>query len=423
MASSNIKLFDENKGNMLSDSEFSISNQRMNGLQTGVASSQLQNKAMYQASLISYAIAQIMMQNGKNANDTDAVSAFVANLSSTMLQKVYDIATTAEAQAGVATGKWMSPALVKAEIDTLAAKAQNILSDNTKALYGLGADALPDDVLSLIADNLNDKLSYVWQRYRYDGLTFGDANTTTTLKCTGYNDARTVYYSDSVIVKNPVSGVLELAEPITSISVTFNNYGNYTNVLRGKYFYTQDDPTIYHGDESTTRIYTSGGSGSTAYYVYIQYAQKITVNYTKLDDVYSLEPSAYPAGGFDSSGSVFYIFAGMKSILEAGCAKAATGSYTGTGTYGISNPNSLTFDFNPQLLFVWGVTADTSDSSKIFNMIIFCGSAVSITCRNSDYISRATVTCSESTVSWYSTNDAALQGNYRNTTYKYLAIG
>ena len=117
MASSNIKLFDENKGNMLSDSEFSISNQRMNGLQTGVASSQLQNKAMYQASLVAYAIAQIMMQNGKNANDTDAVSAFVANLSGTMLQKVYDLATTEEAQAGVATGKWMSPALVKAVID------------------------------------------------------------------------------------------------------------------------------------------------------------------------------------------------------------------------------------------------------------------------------------------------------------------
>ena len=116
MASSNIKLFDENKGNMLSDSEFNTSNQRMNGLQTGVASSQLQNKAMYQASLVAYAIAQIMMQNGLNANDTDAVSAFVANLSGTMLQKVYDLATTEEAKAGVATGKWMSPALVKAAI-------------------------------------------------------------------------------------------------------------------------------------------------------------------------------------------------------------------------------------------------------------------------------------------------------------------
>lgn len=123
MASSNIKLFDENKGNMLTDTEFDISTQRLNGLQTGIASSKLQNKAMYQASLVAYAIAQVMMQNGKNANDTDAVSAFVANLSGTMLQKVYDIATTEEAKAGVATGKWMSPALVKAAID-------KTLSDN-----------------------------------------------------------------------------------------------------------------------------------------------------------------------------------------------------------------------------------------------------------------------------------------------------
>ena len=117
MASSNIKLFDENKGNMLTDTEFNISSQRLNGLQTGVASSQLQNKAMYQASLVAYAIAQVMMQNGLNANDTDAVSAFVANLSGTILQKVYDLATVEEAKAGVATGKWMSPALTKALFD------------------------------------------------------------------------------------------------------------------------------------------------------------------------------------------------------------------------------------------------------------------------------------------------------------------
>lgn len=157
MASSNIKLFDENKGNMISDSEFSISNQRLNGLQTGVASSQLQNKAMYQASLVAYAIAQVMMQNGLNANDTDAVSTFVANLSNTMLQKVYDVATTAEAQAGVAAGKWMSPALVKAAIDTLAAKAQNILSDETKALYSLGSGAVPNDAFAKIVQLLQNK--------------------------------------------------------------------------------------------------------------------------------------------------------------------------------------------------------------------------------------------------------------------------
>ena len=106
MASSNIKLFDENKGNMLNDTEFNISTQRLNGLQTGVASSQLQNKAMYQTSLVAYAIAQIMMQNGKNANDTDAVSAFVNNLSASIVQKKLDKASANDI-AGKIAGKWV----------------------------------------------------------------------------------------------------------------------------------------------------------------------------------------------------------------------------------------------------------------------------------------------------------------------------
>ena len=119
MASSNIKLFDENKGNMLSDTEFSISNQRLNGLQTGVASSLLQNKAMYQTSLVAYAIAQIMMQNGLNANDTDAVSAFVGNLSASIVQKVLDKATKQDIENGV-KGKWIPSELFKSNNEELA---------------------------------------------------------------------------------------------------------------------------------------------------------------------------------------------------------------------------------------------------------------------------------------------------------------
>ena len=106
MASSNIKLFDENKGNMLNDTEFNISTQRLNGLQTGVASSQLQNKAMYQASLVAYAIAQLMLANGKNANDTDAVSTFVNNLLASIVQKVADKASANDVANQVA-GKWI----------------------------------------------------------------------------------------------------------------------------------------------------------------------------------------------------------------------------------------------------------------------------------------------------------------------------
>ena len=117
MPTNNILLFDQNKGNMMGDTEYNTNQQRLNGVQSGIASSQLQNKFQYQVSLVAYAIASLMYNNGLDANDADAVSAFVSNLSGTLVQKVLDKASTSEAQAGTVDTKWMSPALVKAAID------------------------------------------------------------------------------------------------------------------------------------------------------------------------------------------------------------------------------------------------------------------------------------------------------------------
>lgn len=114
MPTNNFKLFDQNKANLLSDTEYANATQRLNGVQTGVASSQLNNKFAYQVSLVAYAIAQIMNQNGLDASDTLSVSAFVGNLSGSLLQKVADKASSAEAAAGVLTNKYISPATMKA---------------------------------------------------------------------------------------------------------------------------------------------------------------------------------------------------------------------------------------------------------------------------------------------------------------------
>lgn len=112
MASTNIKLFDENKSNMMTDAEYGTNTQRANGVQTGVASSELQNKFQYQMSLVAYAVAQLMMANGLNAVDTDAVSTFVGNLSNSIVQKVLDKASSADMIAGTNNAKWVTPALV-----------------------------------------------------------------------------------------------------------------------------------------------------------------------------------------------------------------------------------------------------------------------------------------------------------------------
>ena len=114
MPTNNFKLFDQNKANLLSDTEYANATQRLNGVQTGVASSQLNNKFAYQVSLVAYAIAQIMNQNGLDASDTLAVSAFVGNLGGSLLQKVADKATEEEVIKGIVDNKYITPKNAKA---------------------------------------------------------------------------------------------------------------------------------------------------------------------------------------------------------------------------------------------------------------------------------------------------------------------
>lgn len=95
-----------------------------------------------------------------------------------------------------------------------------------------------------------------------------------------------------------------------------------------------------------------------------------------------------------------------------------TGSYTGTGTYGESNPNSLTFEFEPKLLFF----RQKSNGRGI-------GDVNAIFTKNDDsaYIAGAswyaiTVTWGGNAVSWYSTS-TSYQMNSSGYEYSYIAIG
>jgi hypothetical protein len=106
MPINNFKLFDEKKANMMSDDDYAINQQRLNGVQSGVASSQLQNKTLYQTALMCYALAQLMAANGYDANDANAVSTFVNNLSRSMVQKVVDKASANDV-ANKVSGKWV----------------------------------------------------------------------------------------------------------------------------------------------------------------------------------------------------------------------------------------------------------------------------------------------------------------------------
>lgn len=161
MAGNNFKLFDENRQNMLSDQEYNDSQQRLSGVQAGIASSMLNNKFSYQMSLVAYAIAQMMNANGYDATDSLAVSAFVGNLSNSVLQKVIDKATDAEAIAGLNDTKWITPAKVKQFAENYDFAAEHtLISANVAGILGLNPAANPtvNDGMAKLATGLPLKL-------------------------------------------------------------------------------------------------------------------------------------------------------------------------------------------------------------------------------------------------------------------------
>jgi len=75
----NFFVFNPTHNNMMTDVDYQNNAQRQNGLQSGIASSQLHNKLFYQVSAMVYALAAIVDQAGLVANDSD-IPALIASL-------------------------------------------------------------------------------------------------------------------------------------------------------------------------------------------------------------------------------------------------------------------------------------------------------------------------------------------------------
>lgn len=107
-------------------------------------------------------------------------------------------------------------------------------------------------------------------------------------------------------------------------------------------------------------------------------------------------------------------------ITDLGGAKIATGSYTGNGTCDLANKNTLTFDFEPKIVFVCG-------GNYFLTLMRWSGVG------SSQYILSADNTTGElygvyasfdgTTASWYNTRSPNHQCNINGRTYYYFAIG
>lgn len=97
--------------------------------------------------------------------------------------------------------------------------------------------------------------------------------------------------------------------------------------------------------------------------------------------------------------------------------KIETGSYVGTGTYGVDNPNTLTFGFAPKFVIVYTNGVSTGNQVILFNPAI---TAIGFS-QNSGW--GLSLSWNENSVSWYHEEYASQQFNASETTYYYYAIG
>ena len=162
------------------------------------------------------------------------------------------------------------------------------------------------------------------------------------------------------------------------------------------------------------------------YFVFYPYYSVERIKITELElheYVQSNDRNAYPDSGISENYEYQYLGQpfGLDNLL--GGAKIATGSYTGTGTYGASSPNSLTFEFEPKLLIIASAISGKQftfvrDSTVAIQHNASTGSG---NLAHSEYA--PVVEWNGKTVTWYTTGNPDAQANEIAKKYQYIAIG
>lgn len=184
-------------------------------------------------------------------------------------------------------------------------------------------------------------------------------------------------------------------------------------------------------DASGTLPMSKGGTGATtaaaAIHALINGLTALTATDLADGDTIALDDASGATGKKVTMANLVAYLSGLM-----GGARIQTGSYVGTGTYGSSNPCSLTFDFSPQILWVSSIryiegyySSDLSGKvplSKSFICFRGCNQIDHNYYMNGGYSMSINLVWGNKSVAYYS-QDASKQYNTGNTTYYYCAIG
>ena len=308
---------------------------------------------------------------------------------------------------------------------------RNLLQDVTAGLFGLGTDAVPDDVLAY----LGKYEQHWWRRsqYKVAAESVGQKELIDFSGIAGNDVYSTVVYSNSVSIMN---GKIQLSGSTKTVNIGFHQVDSgsvSTTILKNKYFYVSYRHSSATSDLSNDVIYFSGGSLvlSGGYAVSLSSVSTLRIEIANTEYVQSSSRSAYPDSGEQDGYEYQYLGIPFENSVTA--PKIATGSYVGTGKYGPDNPNSLTFEFPPKLLFItqrqgegnfWGadgIGRNPIDCS-ILTTSYAAGLGFSSVSRSDGLSGYAKKTEGGKTITWYHSRSVDSQANAQYTYY-YFAIG
>ena len=287
----------------------------------------------------------------------------------------------------------------------------SLLKDTTAALFGLGADAVPDDVLHLLSrfqSGLGNE--YVWRKYT-KSISYGNNLTTSKINIM-YGKSSKAQYSTNAKIEG------ESVVMVDPIEITFNEIVASPSILKGKYYISLTDTGSSPTLQNNTLYFIPSTANVSRYDA--DFIQTNDIRVPIISDnltgyVNSPSPDAYPPAVSD--GDTYTLLGQLGDKV-----RIATGSYTGTGTHGSSNPNSLTFEFEPKVLFIAPVT--NYSGALNYQSIFWKGVTSFPTYIGSADTGMSVVVNWGKTVSWYTTGSYAnRQLNDNGVDYAYVAIG
>lgn len=231
-----------------------------------------------------------------------------------------------------------------------------------------------------------------------------------------------ITYNNSIVISS--SGIVSLAagsgtKRFSSYFSDSDYFPKSLSELKGKYASIQGS-IYYFADDSTCSV--SDKTLDWYFGLRTVTAQKVESGYS--DYIFSTDRDAYPDSGIQNGYEYQYLGIPFENAREV--PKIEVGSYLGTGTFGSSSPNTLTFPFTP---IIWGVfrRVSTGDvDNPVPNIMLWDNNYQNMKVSVFTGVDSTTthyITINGNSVSWYASTSSDGQLNSNICTYHYFAIG